>query len=354
MLRIYNLPKENRSTHAAILKSHGFDSIVLGPDETPDSIQPALSQNLKVWSCRPAFSIRHHPPSEQTPLLARDVDHHPQLWFNSGCPNQPALRQAHRQHVQEIAQGPFTGFMLDGIRFASPNSGPAFFTCFCDVCRQAAHALNLDFDAMRHAVRALRDQLRPTRPTPDALIESFQRDPGLTAWLRFRTGCIIGHVHEVRRLVDDANKWRRQRSQAPFQLGAYLFAPSLAALVGQNYAALAGLLDVVSPMLYRTLTPGDACLTTEYAALANLRLIPPHPEFTPADIAAEVRRARDLLSQSHATPQLVPILQLADDLGVEVTAAAQAAAPDGLDYFIYRPDTAHYLDTISLGTRASI
>lgn len=353
MLRIYGLPTENRRERAQLLVDHGFDSIVLGPDETTDTIQPALDAGLKVWGCRTAFSIRHLSNADAAPLLCRDVDDRPQPWFGSGCPNQPALREAHLHHIRRVAQSnSFTGFMLDGIRFASPNAGDAFFTCFCDVCRQAAHALDLDFDQIRHAVRALRDERRerPPHTTPDALVEAFERRPDLASWLRFRVGSIIGHVHETCRLVDQINADRRPSN--PFQLGAYLFAPSLAPLVGQNYAALATLLDIISPMLYRTLTPGDACLTTEYAALAALNLTPPRAEFSPTDVSDEIQRAHRWLAQSPATAQLVPILQLADDRVADVTTAARSAAPDGLDYFTYRTGHERHVERAAQAARA--
>ncbi|HEU5318178.1 MAG TPA: hypothetical protein VFX49_18845, partial [Chloroflexota bacterium] len=163
------------------------------------------------------------------------------------------------------------------------------------------------------------------------------RQPGLAAWLRFRTGCIVGHVADVRRVIEDVNRSRAH----PFLLGAYLFAPSLAPLVGQGYAALAPLLDVVSPMLYRTLTPGDACLTTEHAALAALRLLPSHTEFTAADVGSEVQAARAALAPAAA---LVPILQLLDDSVVDVTRAATTAGADAVDYFIYRPGAERYVE----------
>src|SRR5688572_20230383 len=192
MKRIFGLPKEDRVAAARFLVSHGFDSIVVGAGDDASSIQPALDAGLSVWGCRAAFSVRRLSEQEAAPLLARDVDGQPRLWFGSGCPNQPALRDAHLAHVRALAEsGAFAGFLLDGIRFASPNAGDAFFTCFCAVCAAKAAKMAVDFETMRHDVRALRDWCRtaqtPLAPDPTALPDTLAtRWPGVAEWLRFR------------------------------------------------------------------------------------------------------------------------------------------------------------------------
>lgn len=352
MLRIYGLPEEGRADAAKRLADRGFDAVVVSVDETADTISPALDAGLRVWSCRAAFSVSHLAEPDSSALLARDVDGEPRLWFGSGCPNQPALREAHLRHIRSVAEsGAYNGFMLDGIRFASPNAAHAFFTCFCDTCFSRATDLGVHLESARRDVRSLRDWCRssgtPLADDPTSLASAMvDRWPGITVWLRFRTACIAEHVAEVRSAVDELNV-----RGIEFQLGAYLFAPSLAPLVGQDYAALAPLLDVVSPMLYRTLGPGDACLTSEHAALAALNLVPSRPQFISSDIVREVRLARRALA---GTSSLVPILQLADDQLAGVIDATNHTSVDGLDFYIYRSDTERYLETTSRGTRARI
>ena len=353
MRRIFGLPKEGRAAAARFLIDQGFDSVTVGADETEESVRPALDAGLRVWSCRAAFSVRHLPDGEAEPLLARDVDSAPKRWFGSGCPNQPVLREAHLAHVRRVAaSGAFTGFMLDGIRFASPNAGDGFLTCFCDRCRHVSQALGLDFQEMRLDVLALRDG-RLIAPVAiqslDALRELFERHPGLRSWLKLRAASVIEHVHEVRRVVDDVN--RSRSSESRFQLGAYLFFPSLAPFVGQSYAALSPLLDVVSPMLYRTFTGGDACLTDEWATLAARGLLPRHGPFTPTEVDAEVARARAV---TPSPPALVPILQLADERLEETIHSTQSANPDGLDFFVFRTGHEEYVRTASRAMRAVV
>lgn len=344
MKRIFGLPKDNRAESARFLADAGFDSVVVGVDETPESIQPARDAGLDVWVCRAAFSVKDLPEHQLEPLLARDPDGRPQRWFNSGCPNQSALRRAHRDAILALAEsGAFAGFMLDGIRFASPNAGDALFTCFCAVCRAQAGALDIDWERMVHDVRAFRDYCYskivssegrfPLAGSAAEVAPHLARWPGVIDWLRFRAVCITDHVREIRDALDAANAANAANaSRHRFQLGAYLFTPSLAPLVGQAYEALAPLLDVVSPMIYRTLE-GDACLVAEWKAMALLGLVPQKTAFTVTDVGAEVARARALLPDG----QLAPILQLNDEQVAETTRAAQNAGATDLDYFAFRP-----------------
>ncbi len=345
MRRILGLPAEDPTGAARFLVDQGFDSLVVGAEATPESIRPALDAGLSVWFYRAAFSIRALSEAEAQPLLARDVDGQPRIWFNSGCPNRPQLRDAHVAAIEKLAHtGLFTGFMLDGIRFASPNAGDAFFTCFCDVCRDKAAALGFNFPQMRRDVAALRDWCRAGDHTPlassaDTLPDALRRWPGVAEWLRFRAACTLEHVGQVRQAVA---AWHGPDG-SPFRLGAYLFTPAFAPLVGQRYGDLAPHLDIISPMIYRINTGGDSGLVPEWAALASLRFLPPHDEFTPEDVGAEVAGARALLPGVSSGPTLVPILRLADDLVAETTRAARSAGADGVDYFVFRNDEQPYV-----------
>jgi hypothetical protein len=349
MRRILGLPAEDPSGAARFLVEQGFDSLVVGVAEPLDNVRAAVDAGLAVWAYRAAFLVRGLTDEEAQPLLTRDVDGEPRVWFSSGCPNRRALRDAHISAIERLAQTRlFTGFMLDGIRFASPNADDAFFTCFCDACRAKAGVLGVDFERMRRDVAALRawcraagaggargsalggGTSRPLAQAAEALPAALARWPGVTDWLRFRAACVVEHVEQVRQAV---NAWRAPDG-TPFRLGAYVFTPSFARLVGQRYGQLAPLLDVISPMIYRINTGGDSGLVPEWAALASLGLLPAHEEFTAAGVGAEVSHARALLPQDK--PALVPILRLADDLVADTTRAARAAGADGLDYFVFR------------------
>ncbi|HEX2517624.1 MAG TPA: hypothetical protein VH257_23170 [Chloroflexota bacterium] len=380
-LRIFGLPEPEPAAAARALAGLGFKAVTLpvadaaGADAGAPSAAAVAGTGLQAWGCRAAFAVRGVREGAEA-LLARDVSGTPRPWFGSGCPNQPPLRRLHLETVAALARGgDWAGFTLDGIRFASPHAGAAFWTCFCPLCAARAEALGIDLQRVRHAVGALgalpgaAGAAGPAESLPE-LRARLEGEPGLADWLRLRREVILEHVREVRAVVDAANGAAPGGAppgpsgggggdagrRSGFQLGAYLFPPSLASLVGQDYATLAPSLDVVSPMLYRTIE-GDACLASEVGALSALGLLAPRGPFTAEDVGAEVALARAALGMSPAEggagprpflrPRLVPILQLADEAVAETTAAALDAGADGVDYFAYRAGTERHVAQVA-------
>ena len=364
-LRVFGLPEAGRAGAARALAGQGVAAVTLGVGAAPlvasvaAAGAPAREAGLDLWACRAAFRLEAADAPEGAgaaagaaagadDLRARDPDGRPRAWFGSGCPNRPALRRRHLETIGALAgSGAFAGFLLDGIRFASPNAGPAFWTCFCAACAARAAALGIDAARMRRAVAALRAAPGPPAPDPEALVDRLRQTPALADWLRFRAACVLAHVREVRATVDAANG--AANGAPPFRLGAYLFAPSLAPLVGQDYGALAPLLDEVSPMLYRTIE-GDACLTSEWDALAGMGLVAGRGPWSPDEVAAEVARARAALPAG--TP-LVPILQLVDDALEATIRGALRAGADGVDLFVYRAGAEAHLARAAAAVRAA-
>lgn len=82
----------------------------------------------------------------------------------------------------------------------------------------------------------------------------------LKNWLRFRCDFITEHVEDVRDVVKSANP--------KVEVGGAVFAPSLAPLVGQNYADLCKVLDFIQPMVYHR-GDGIACVNYEMARLVE-------------------------------------------------------------------------------------
>jgi hypothetical protein len=142
--------------------------------------------------------------------------------------------------------------------------------------------------------------------------------------------------------------------------GIYIFTPTLAPLVGQNYAALSeGVIDLFSPMIYRNFPrpDGPACINLELYDIAGwfdgdeavimdvltgFFGVPPSPRrrledygLPPHSVGEETRRARSLIGTD--TP-LVPILYL-DDPEIEASIqAAQDGGADGVSCFVYKEE----------------
>lgn len=327
-----------------------------------EEAQEARRHGVEPWTCLGAFSAAE----DEADLLCRSLDGQPRRWFGSGCPNHPTVRQRLLDRLLEVAEWPVAGVLLDGIRFASPYEGrDTYFTCACEWCRYAAERLGFRHDHILEALNSLTAALDRQDPadlgrvvaglqSPADLLPLLHRRLGLIEWLEFRAAVI----HEVVAAIEEA-----LAGAAPaVQLGAYLFTPSLAPLVGQDYAALSDHLRLVSPMIYR-FGDGPACLPAEALALAAIAGSG-HGEaatgavlatlglrgsagggltvdggMTVDAIARETTRARARLRGG----SLVPILWL-DDPDIEAaSAAALAGNPDGLSYFATGADRRAHL-----------
>ncbi len=249
-------------TTAKALKQAGFDVVVAGGEEV---IRAVGAAGMTSWLCAGAFGLGGH---KGDGFKSLDVRGRRQVWFGSGCPNHPVLREGNLKAYEQRAATPgVTGILVDGCRFASPASGLGpFFTCFCDTCRKKAASLGFDFDAMKRDATALYDELTAkTRSkrrrgaawleTPAGVVEWLTDHPGVLTWLRFRRACTTEHFRAVAKIIHGAG----------LRMGVYIFTPSIAPLVGQSYVDLRDFVDVFAPMIYRNYPkrPGPACLNWE-------------------------------------------------------------------------------------------
>ncbi len=188
-----------------------------------------------------------------------DGDEH----FLFACPNnerflEPALH-AFEALVDSLAPD---GVMLDRIRFPSPANGfESLLGCFCESCRaEFRNETGESMDGLRGKASALLADLREKGPqeffTGWADSGSPWKAAGLQALAAFRSRSI---VRAVRRFSTQARSRGRE-------VGLDLFSPSLAPLVGQDYAALSELCDWIKPMTYRRAV-GPAGLPLEIACL---------------------------------------------------------------------------------------
>ncbi len=216
------------------------------------------------------FSIRTNRFKNEK-FLARTIDGKPVIWFGSGCPNNPEVRQMSLNLVEEIAsmEG-VDAIILDGIRFASPGEGiKTFMTCFCEECWRKSRELGYDMTQMKVSLKNIVKHLTYLNggylnsikvwKSPIDFLDFLLRFPGVLEWLRFRADSITEHVEDVIKVVKSIN--------SHCKVGAYLFSPSLSYLVGQDYRSLGRLLDYVEPMIYR-IGNGVACINYELAKMA--------------------------------------------------------------------------------------
>lgn len=363
---MHGLDKEHKQQSMKTLRDMGFGAIVTGFDE--EAIALAAEHGLEAYVCTHAFTAKDSFATDA--YLAVDVHGQKHVWFNSACPNHPEVQEDHLRRIATWSRNPgVAGIYVDGARFSSPCSSAdfrSFFTCFCQHCAKKAAAMGFDFGRMRHDVRRLlavfegRESLPLVNNLPYGgvdLLVFFNALPGVWDWLRFRAQCVTEHM------ADAATTLRAAHPEA--LLGMYIFSPSIAPWVGQDYGQLRQHVDVFAPMIYRSLQAGEgpACLNKEVSrlgrelvihdvmtdndAVAFLRTLTGFALAADATVAAmdrelpvsavqlETQRARNLLGRKHP---LVPIIQLDDDALAQSTAAALAGSADGVNFFAYRAD----------------
>lgn len=186
--------------------------------------------------------------------------------FRFVCPNNPVARAKSLERLRELlTRYAFTGAFIDKVRFPSPANGlEEVASCFCDHCRGAAKAIDLDLDDV---ARMFDDRAVVIGATQSGganeeglhwLTELAAANPLLDRFLRFRMDSITNLVAEAHALISGLGR----------RVGADLFSPGLAPLVGQDYPALSRYCDWIKPMTYRV-AEGPAGLRLEIPALVD-------------------------------------------------------------------------------------
>ena len=298
-----------------------------------------------------------------------DINGTPQVWFGSGSPNCPEVRDASVTSYEKMVKTEgITGILVDGCRFASPASGlMPFLTDFSEYSRKKAEELDFDFALMKRDVSLLYDALKGVESSakrscnwlsaPAGLTEWLVAHPGIYEWLRFRRACATEHFRTLSEIIHGAG----------LRMGVYIFTPCLAPLVGQSYEDLCGFVDVFAPMIYRNYPdrPGPACLNWELAELPlelqcdgaaheatvmnmilswagfadlNLerRVAAVQRALPPSAVGRETQRARALVGNK----ELAPIIYIDDPEMAATAEGVRAAGADGINFFVYKDNWA--------------
>ena len=184
--------------------------------------------------------------------------------FRFACPNNPAAQQTTLQQLRRLLQRyNFDGVFLDKFRFPSPANGlDELLSCFCIHCQQAASESGLNLEDVRATIKRLPHlgtTLTAASQSPQGWLDDLLAEqPLLKRFVAFRAVSITRLVDRVQALVKQLDK----------KLALDLFSPSLAMLVGQDYAQLAQYAAWAKPMIYRFVR-GPAGLRLEIPALAR-------------------------------------------------------------------------------------
>ncbi len=342
---------------AKAMKDLGYHVVVGGDAKTVEAVTAA---GMESWQCGGAFGTGE----DDKENLALDITGTPRVWFGSGSPNSPVIRERNLKSYEQTAAIPgVTGVLIDGCRFASPASGlMAFLTDFSAHSEKKAAALGFDFALIKKDVTALHGAITgfkegmgrwPWMQSPVGVVEWLTAHPGVLDWLRFRRVCITEHFRDIATILHGAGK----------RMGVYIFTPSFAPLVGQSYADLAEFVDVFCPMIYRNYPdrPGIACLNWELTIIPEELGLSGAPEeeealglflslvgmtqcvtarkvghlqtaVPPQGVGHETAMARALVPGK----ELAPIVYIDDPQMGETADGVRCANADGIAFFLYK------------------
>ena len=351
---------------ARAMKDAGFDVVVAGGEPVIAAVNAA---GMDSWICGGGFGLGKHTDDSHKAL---GINGEPQIWFGSGSPNHPELREQSLESYRGMAQTEgIKGILVDGCRYASPASGlEAFFTCFADHSRHKAEGLGFDFERMKRDVAGLREALLgvPSAP-PDArgaagmetttgVVEWLTMHPGVADWLAFRRITTTAHFRALSEIIHAAN----------LKMGVYIFTPAFASLVGQSYVDLREFVDVFAPMIYRNYpdSPGPACINWELTQIPEDLGLEGTPleatalsvslawaglsEIVPDRTIKEVRRAlppeavgqQTLMAREQIGPEgeLAPIIYIDDPEIARTKDLVRNNGADGVNFFVYKDNWA--------------
>ncbi len=351
---------------AKFLEEQGFKDFVIGYN--PMLMRQLSEVGYNVHIVLGTFKIGNR--FKNIKYLAEDPFGRKHIWFGSGCPNNPEIQRYTLNKIEDIVSNyDVKSIILDGIRFASLGSGlEAFSTCFCEHCKRKAEELGFSYEEMKNSVkdllfnfydiRKMKNDLDAYNYTPLGFLDFAEKTPSLVEWIRFRERSIMDYIKEIRNLILSKG--------TNVKLGAYIFTPSLAILVGQNYSEIWKYLDFIKPMIYR-IGMGVACLNYEFSVIAEdikrwniwlseeeiLRNIYRFFGFEKNEeyplsiedlrknglplsaIEKEFIMAKKILS---GKKELHPIVMLHDKNIDEVVKIAMDTGIDGIDFFTYRKE----------------
>ena len=343
----------------------GFNVVVAGGEPVIDAVREA---GMRSWLCGGAFGLGSHKDDDSYKAL--DITGKPRVWFGSGSPNHPELRENNLKSYENMAKTEgIEGILVDGCRFASPASGlGAFFTDFSEHSGKKAAELDFDWTRMKKDVGKLHrlvssrgkeaTRRRAWLQQPIGILEWLTQHPGVLDWFRFRRVCATEHFRDIHQILHSAG----------VKMGVYIFTPSLAPLVGQSYTDLPEFVDVFAPMIYRNYPdrPGIACLNWELSiipeelglgggpdeaaamelclrllgleyAVQSRELAAIQKAVPPGAVGHETAMARAVLGENET---LIPIIYIDDPKMEETAEAVRAAGADGVNFFVYKDEWA--------------
>ncbi len=172
--------------------------------------------------------------------------------FRFHCPNAVADWELFAgEFLALISTGLYDGVFLDRIRYPSPSNGmEMLFSCFCPACQLRYQELGIDSVELKHkATHALSHMAREWEAIEHP---AFDNSAPFSSWIGFLADSGLAQMQtmKTRSIAKVAAWFAAEARRRNLQVGADLFSPSLAPLVGQDYLAFREFCDWIKPMAY--------------------------------------------------------------------------------------------------------
>jgi len=175
---------------------------------------------------------------------------------NSGCISNPRIRESAKNTLEDVAvKCDVDSIILDALRFPSPFDGRGMLSCFCKYCRRRIVESGINPENLRSNLLRLLEKIHLYPHLSSDLIEAFIQ------WVNIRQLIVKELLEELKEKAEEYD----------ITVRIAVFPPSIAWLVGQNYAYIKDLVGEVQVMLYHK-CGGPACLNTELTSLVELLL----------------------------------------------------------------------------------
>jgi hypothetical protein len=247
----------------------------LGQEYLDAVASACLVAGVELYLWYPVFADRLSPESEQEIKIQSAWGHigygERGLWkgidqgeetFVFSCPNAVQSQEIfHSDYLRLIDSGIFNGVFLDRIRYPSPSNGlEMLFSCFCPVCMQTYAKAGIDPIELKNRTKKIFTNI----PILESVLENC------TSWNGFLkiSGIDILHTVKVQSVHKTFSWLAAEAKKRKMDIGADLFTPGLAPLVGQDYDLFHAQCNWIKPMTY-FFARGPAGIQLEMQSLKN-------------------------------------------------------------------------------------
>jgi hypothetical protein len=164
-----------------------------------------------------------------------------------GCPANPEVVRLGEELARAFVRSwrPLDAVALNHLEYPlwPQSTVHELLACFCESCASLAAARGLDLERVRRELGALLESARLEAAGGGAGLRALLQSPELEGWLHLRQDAVAAYAGRVVAALRD----EAEALGTPLRVGLEFQLPTLAPLVGTDFARLAPLFDWVTP-----------------------------------------------------------------------------------------------------------